>query len=1175
LYSQTKIAFIFIFIIGLWINNDLLAQNTSNKKFKNIKISNTDTTLIDTLSLVPGELSFYNQQNEKIIVPDSLIDFFKGIVLPNNTNLFPDDSVKMVYRVLNFNFYQSYFNKDFSKLDKKEDFIENPFLIKVDDNNNQDDFFNLQGLNKNGNISRGVNFGNNQDLAVNSNLNLELSGKISDNLNILAVITDNNIPIQPDGNTQQLQDFDQVYIQVFDENNKLTAGDFVLNRPKQSRFMNFYKRAQGANFESSILLNKNEKEKEGKLDIRAGAAISKGKFARNVIAGVEGNQGPYRLQGAENQTFIFVLSGTENVYIDGKLLTRGQENDYIIDYNTAELTFTSKQLITKDRRIVVEFQYSDQNYARSLVNTGVNFNNKKLSASINFYSEQDAKNQTLQQDLTDEQKQILSEIGDSIQLAVVPSIDSVEFSESEVLYALVDTLVNGIFYDSVFVYSSNPDSAFYRLGFSLVGNNRGNYVRTRSTANGRVFEWLAPINGIPQGNYEPVILLITPKLRQMMSSAIEYRFSEKTSLGGELAVSNNDINTFSKLDSKDNQDIALRLYGQHTETLKKDSISPLKLQVYFDYEQLNKNFKEIERFRSVEFERDWNILNRPFTESQFIATGGIKLIKEGKGFLNYELNSFNTKSEYNALKNNLGANWKSKKLDLDFKSSLLNSDGFGTTTNFFRQQGKVEGKFKYFTLGLWEDHEINKIKIAQTDSFSIASYQYLEWETYVASPSTFKNQYKVFYRQRIDYLPNTNEENALRQSTLGENYGIETGFYKNPNSTLKLNTNFRKLKILNDELSNNQPESTLLGRLEYSLRLLKGTFSANTFYEVGSGLEVQREFSFLEVPPGQGAYAYIGDLNNNGVKDLNEFEIAAFPDQARYIKIFTPTNNFIRIYTNQFNQIININPAAVWSSSKSFLKKSIAKFSTQSAYRVDRKTLQEDFATALNPFINSIEDTVLVTLNSSLRNTVFFNKTHPKYGLDHTYQLTNSKSLLVNGFDSRDNRFNALRGRWNISKQYMLNLDLKQGNRLGLSEFFSNRNFDINYREISPKFTYQAGVKFRTSLMFAYKEKFNSADYGGEVALTRDLGLELKYSVLTKGNLMLQVNYIEHRFSNITSPLAFEMLEGLQPGENITWNLMYQRNLSQNMQLSINYTGRTAESTPTVHTGGVQVRAFF
>ncbi|HET6243269.1 MAG: hypothetical protein H0V01_01765 [Bacteroidetes bacterium] len=1141
------------------------AQTGNNLREKHLIPSITDTIKLDSLSIISGSEIIYLSDGT---IADSLfygIDYFSASLYFKQEY---SDTIKLLYRVFPYDFKKTFQNKDFGKLEPDETGAINPFSYIYDEHNNENDIFKLEGLNKNGSISRGVTMGNNQDLAVNSNMNLQLSGKINEEVSILAAITDNNIPIQPDGNTQQLQDFDQVYIQVFNERTKLTAGDFQLIRPP-GYFMNYYKRAQGGHFSTSVDTGK---EKKGIYKISAAAAVSRGKFARNQITGIEGIQGPYRLKGNENETFIIALSGTENVFIDGQLLKRGQEYDYIIDYNTAEITFTANKLITKDKRIVVEFQYSDRNYARSLFFVGNEFETDRLKARLNIYSEQDAKNQPLMQELDPQKQQLMASIGDSIHKALYTNVDSVGFTPDQILYQLKDSLVQGAFFDSVFVYSTNPENAFYRLGFSIVGQGMGNYVQKSSTANGKVFEWIAPVNGIRQGSYEPITILVTPKKTQMITFGGEYKITKNTLGNFEIAVSNNDINTFSSYDTQDNTDLAFRVGIINNKPLNPLSEKGWTLSTLANYEQVNANFTRIERFRPVEFERDWNILNQSFNESQHISTAGVGLGKKNVGSFNYQLSSFNTKSEYTALKNILNADFTHRNYAFNLAGSYLMTEGFKSSSEFFRHRASIEKRMKYITVGLWEDYESNLIKPIEAETLLVSSYQYFEWETFISNADTAVNKYTLRYRQRIDQVP---FENTLNRSTFGESITFDFGLNKNPNSTLRGSSTYRKLSITNENLTTAKPEETVLGRLEYSLRLLKGSITSTTFYEVGSGLEVKKEFSFIEVPAGQGVYAYIGDLNYNGVKDLDEFEMAPLPDLARYIKIFTPTNEFVRVYSNQFNEVLNVNPASIWNNKKG-LRKQAAKFSNQTAYRIDRRTGTDNAISSFNPFFNEVQDTMLITLNSSVRNTVFFNRTDPKFGIEYNWQDNRNKNILVNGFDSRTNIFNSLRSRWNITRIYALNMAATKGTKTSRSEFLSNRNFVINYIEMEPRFVFQPNTNLRISIIYKYMEKKNLPDLGGERAITHNMGSEIKYSVLTKGNLLVNANYIINEFNaSDNTLLSFEMLEGLQIGQNVTWSISYQRNLSVNMQLSLTYTGRTSEAIRTIHTGGVQVRAFF
>ncbi len=1133
------------------------AQDITNIREQKLTLTG-DTVFIDSLSLVPNsEIIFFN--NELLDDNRYTVDYAKSLLILKDKSLI-GKTILFKYRVLPISFESSFEHKKIKTIENEETISKNPFLFEYTAEN--EDIFYLNGLNKSGSISRGVAFGNNQDLAVNSSLNLQLSGKISDNIGILASISDDNIPIQAEGNTQQLQEFDRVFIQLFSDGWKLTAGDFYLLRPK-SYFMNFNKKVKGGSFEMKMQTSK--KNEFNTMRPIISAAISKGKFARNKIQGVEGNQGPYRLTGSENENFIIILSGTEKIYIDGRLMTRGNEFDYIIDYNTAELTFTANRLITKDSRIVAEFQYSDKNYARSLIHFGNDYESKKLKLRFNVYSEQDSRNQPLQQDLSDSDKLLLSSVGDSLQNAIVPNASFVEFSENIVLYKVVDTLG----FNPVYVYSTNPDSARYQLGFTYLGPNKGNYVQIQSSANGKVYEWVVPVAGIPQGDYEPVILLVTPKTRQMVTFGGQYNFTKESFLTWEGGVSNNDINTFSDKNRSDDIGYAFKVNSMNKIKLA-DQETPWKFKIGTGYEYLDQYFTPIERFRPTEFERDWNILNVQFSSDQHVFDAFAGFEKKKKADLLYKVSVLQNEGEYDGLKNSLFTSYNLKGFVFKGDGSYLTTEGINNT-EFIRHKGTFSKGIGWLVVGVGEETEQNRFFInQQSDSLQAASFEFLIWEAFIHNADTTLNKFRVSYKQREDNAPLGNDFNA---ATRAEDITFSLGILKNKNHKFRSKITYRKLEIISKTLSSLNPEENVLARLEYVAKILKSAITSNTYYEVGSGLEVKKEFSFVEVQPGQGTHAYIGDLNVNGVKDLNEFEIAAFQDQATFIKVFTPTNEFVRTYTNQFNQGLFLRPEAKWGSEKG-MKKLISRFSNRTNYRVSRKV--SDKLDYYNPFIGNISDTSLVTLNLGFLNTIYFNRTGTKFGTQFTFQDNRDRSLLTNGIESRKNLNRALKTRWNITRMYTLTLLTSNGEKSSVSEFFNNRNFRIIMAEAEPKFTFQPNAKFRASVFYSYKEKTNEEIYGGEELASQKVGTEWRYNVAAKGSFRAMFNYIENQFSiTNNASLSYEMLEGLQVGANMTWELSYQQNLSKHMQLSINYNGRKSEDTPMIHTGGVQVRAFF
>ncbi len=1197
------------FLLLLLLCVDGFAQYTGNSHSKQFAVTG-DTLQLDTLSLVPGSIIIAAANGTLLDTSFYKINYAEGLVILNRKKLTENniqtDRLQSSYKTFPYLFSSETKHKDANRIRADLSSRNDPFSYTIESKN--DDIFKMEGLNKTGSISRGISFGNNQDMVVNSNLNLQLSGHLSNNIDILLAATDNNIPIQAEGNTQQLQEFDKVFIQLSSGPTKLIAGDFQLTRPT-GYFMNFNKKTQGISFATAVKINKENKDtsKQGIYKTAISAAVSRGKFARNLSIGnsfngiqQENNQGPYRLIGAENEPFIIVLSGTEKVYIDGRLVMRGQENDYVIDYNTSQITFTAKQLITKDKRIVVEFQYSDKNYARSLVHFSNDYEQNKLKIHFNIYSEQDSKNQPLQQALSPIQKQLLSRIGDTLTNAVSPGFDSVAFNNNEVLYYKIDTTIGSRTFKKVFVYgpqkiyvaNGKADSAHFRVTYSNVGEGKGNYQQIVSGANGKVFQWVMPdtITNKPRGSYEPVIQLVTPKQKQMETAGFDYLFNRYSKLSVEAAVSNNDLNTFSSVNSNDDVGYALKMNLDNAKSLSrailKDSASnPLTLVTNVNYEYVQKYFSPIERYRSIEFERDWNRRSTVVADDQHIVGASVGLLQKNVGAVGYKFNAFFEGTKYNANKHFVNINVVKNGFNIQYDGSLLSSTGT-TNTNFYRHKSNISQKINRFTIGVKDEFEQNKFALNKKDSLLSNSYQFWEWQGYIQNADTTKNRYGLYYKQRTDYgVKNILGNTKLNRSAFAESYGGFLELIKNQNNQLKINAAYRRLYV-DSTLTAQKPDNSLVSRIEYNLRLLKGVVYSNTFYEIGSGLEAKKQFSYIAVAVGLGPYIWF-DYNNNGIKELNEFEIAVFPgqtgsDQNAYIKVYTPTSDYIKTYSNQFSQTLTLKPAALWSNKKG-VKNFIARFSNQTSYRVDRKSTQSDLITAYDPFLIIPNDTssnifkTLLTLNSSFRNTLFINQLSPIFGLDITYQDVRNKILLVNGFDTRQNTSKEARLRWNMSQQFSWNIDYKDGTKTSNSQYFATRNYSILYYEAEPKFNYQPNTAFRATVSFKYTDKKNKNEFGGQRAILQDYGAEIKYNVLQKESLNVKANFIQIKYNDPqkNTSLAFEMLDALKTGQNITWGIAYQRNLSNNLQLSLTYDGRKSEGTKAIHTGGAQVRAYF
>lgn len=1121
-----KIGFYLVFVALI---QSLSAQQTC----KNFQLSNQkkDSIVISLVSISSINFKVLDNLEQEIPPGNYQIDFAKA-VLKFKKNALPD-TIKVCYIPYPDFLTKTYGNPPNIIPNSKKDEPSQRLIYQP--KRTSKTYKPFEGIDSQSEITRRFTVGNNQDGVLNSTLNLQLSGKLSEKVSLKASVINTDLPIQENGNTFEVNDFNRVFVELQSSDGwQVNAGDLFLKNT-ESKFLRFNKRVIGLDVQANF------GKDSTKINAQASGAVVRGKYNRVAFTGIEGNQGPYQLSDFQDQ-YIRMLSDTERIYLNGRLLNRGADQDYTINYDTSEITFNSLLQITADMRFQAEYQYFNQDFNRFSSYNQVGFGNEKLSVNGYFFYETDAKESAIQQDLSDTDKIVLATAGDDTSLMNISSFSEASNTETGIFYEQ-----KTVGADTFFEFSTDSSAVLYNVNFSFLGENLGAYRVKEIVGDGTIYEFV----GEGLGAYQPIVQLTAPDKIQIMGLQSAYQLDQQTSFHGELALSHQDVNLFSDIDDEDNQGFAAKIGFQQAFFQREDA----KLSITSDYEFIDQYFRTLERVQSIEFNRDWNIQK---------SSGSQQLFKQNVDFsskktdFKYQFQRLELGRDFKAKKHNFSGKFIQKNIDANLQASYLNSDQSIEKGAFLKALANATYHRKKAWLGTSFEFEENKIVETTTQQTLPLSHRFAD----IGARFGVGDSTKVFVELGTHLRTTDSVRNArLDRVNHAQNYFLNTRLSKN-DQTLTADVSYRKVNRFDLE-----KQSTLNSNVSLVNLLFKNNIQLNTRYQTVSGNLPQQDFRYVATAEGQGFYTW-NDYNSDGIQDLNEFEVAQFPDEANYLRVLQPTLNYLPTHQNTFSQELQIRPKP--SKQQRGWGRVLSKFQADASINIQSNRSKTSNSFNLNPFDLGGDD--LLGLNYRLSNSLKYQS--QKFKAVYSYLDSAFKNISIIDTLSSESYVHKLLVNKKLNHQIHFELMSSIGNNSNTSVVFADRNYRIQSTKIRPSFAIKHGKQSELSIFYDYKRKKNQID-GLENLDQHNFGLNYSLSS-EKTELSANFNYIQNDYQGLlNSPTAYQLLEGLQPGRNLTWSAVLVKKVNSFLNLDLNYLGRASSSSRSVHTGSVQLRAVF
>lgn len=1042
-------------------------------------------------------------------------------------------------------------------------------------------------LRRSGSISRAVVAGNRQDLTVESGLRMQLSGELSENVSVEAVLSDQNTPIQPDGTTQRLSDLDRVFINMATPFGAATMGDFEYTLGENT-FAEFSRKLQGASARSTF---SDTASGSVRGEVSMAGAISRGTYRFQDLEPVEGLQGPYRLTGKHGEPFIIVIAGSERVYLDGEELTRGASNDYVIDYATGEITFSSQHLITSDSRIAVEFEYTTNQYTRTLLGGESRTElwlrengDSRIEVGARMLREADSRFLGEEVGFTARDSALVAEAGDAP--AVASGAQKVPFDAESpyVQYVRRDTVYQGQTYTIYSPVRARADSV-YRVRFTRVAADSASYQRAQGIVNGVAYEWAGPGNG----QYEPVRVLPKPQRKRLFDIDGSVQAVDGVEIFGEWAQSVNEENRLSALDRDNDRGGAYRLGVQVQPTsleIARHDMGELSASV--SRRRVGAAFQTFDRTRSVEFNREWNL-------PRDVSSTGAALPGRGEtetaGSIRYSpITDVSIEAGWGQLQ--LGSEFRGQRRTLEVNSQHSNwprvdyrmayvtslDSTAGQRGHWLQQQGTVRKPLmdRRLTPFVAVEQERRVQQFLARDSLAPNSHGFMEWRPGVEwKDDKLSVQSSVEYRTadhpdgrdlrrvgdawtgrtRVDYRGSqtfrTGADLIYRNRTYEATYGRPTDPGNMRSVVLRWNTKWEPL--------------------DRALQL-------NSMYEAVTQRTSILQETYVRTGVELGEYVW-EDANEDAIRQVDEFIPERTPYEGTYAKTFVPSDELVPVIKGHARLHLRFEPARRWEEPTTWFTRALHGVAAQSTFEVLEESTTPRFSDVylfqLGSFRNQ-RHTVNGRLRMGQRIELF--RRRSDYGASFSFNGLRNMNRRSAGYARQLQDRWTVDGRYRLSEHLGLRLDLRREHSRSRTEAFSSRSYDISSWSAAPELSVQITSDLQASVGLHLSRKIDGeGDAAGQrAARIVRIPLNFRYSRQQRWLITGRVERASVQLDGTaTGMAAFELTDGRGIGTSYLWNGTARYSINRFLNASFIYDGRIPQQAPPIHTLRMEVSATF